>query len=383
MISRSSALTGKVGSAIAVVIIALTYLAIVSDLLRFVPSPEAAYPNVYAARTTYAPVAEVVILGIVYGLLATIGWMVAAQKRSFIPPLLCIGAEMIVVIITFVLVRDSGVRYALILVPLIVQTSTLPLRPRLIISGAIIVILIGLTLVFYSVNTLLRDFTARQLSLAVVAVFAWLLLSTERTRSEAQFLMLEMRKSNKRMRAYTNQVEGRTSELSALLTVSQTIVAALDRPRLLRKATAAFKTVVDYRHVSVYSVDGTGNLTTIPLDSWTRPEVVPQAQALALHAVVNRREAIILSEIRGDEATALRIDLLVGKRMPYVQSWLAVPLIARDRVIGVMAFEHDENSFYDAHMAELAWVFANQLASAMEHARLIETGRRAESAPET
>ncbi|MDL1901433.1 GAF domain-containing protein [Anaerolineae bacterium CFX9] len=383
MISRSSALTGRIGALLALVIIALTYLAMIADMVRFLPDSDASYPNVYAVQPRTAPVTEIIVLGAIYAVLATIGWTVSAQQRTLIPALLCIGLEFIIVVITFVLMRDSGVRYGLLLVPLIVQTSALPLKPRLVISGAVILILILMTLGFYNLNTLLRDFTARQLNLAVIAVLAWLLLSTERTRSEAQFLMLEMRKSNKRMRDYTHEVEARTSELSALLKVSQTIVSALDRPRLIRKATAAFKSVVDYRQVFIYSANEDGTFSTLPMDSYSEMAVIEPERAELLATIRNTRQALVLGDIRAEHHTAQAAAALLMKRMPFVQSWMGIPLIARDRLIGVIAFEHDESGYYDAHRAELAWVFANQLASAMEHAQLLDSARQTETSSDS
>src|SRR6185295_7642889 len=53
-------------------------------------------------------------------------------------------------------------------------------------------------------------------------------------------------------------------------------------------------------------------------------------------------------------------------------SWMGVPLIARDRVVGVLAILHREADHFTAEYAELALAFASQAAIAIENARLYE-----------
>ena len=51
-------------------------------------------------------------------------------------------------------------------------------------------------------------------------------------------------------------------------------------------------------------------------------------------------------------------------------SWLSVPLIVKGRVIGNLALDHMQPGFYTAHHAELVLALANQVAVAIENARL-------------
>jgi PAS domain S-box-containing protein len=56
----------------------------------------------------------------------------------------------------------------------------------------------------------------------------------------------------------------------------------------------------------------------------------------------------------------------------YIRCWMGVPLVVKDKVIGVINLDKAEPGFYHAEDAELALAFANQAAAAIENARLYE-----------
>ncbi len=60
----------------------------------------------------------------------------------------------------------------------------------------------------------------------------------------------------------------------------------------------------------------------------------------------------------------------------YIKSWLGVPLIVRDQVIGMFAVDHDEPNFYTEEDARLVSAFANQAAIAIDNAQLFQTTRQ-------
>jgi serine phosphatase RsbU (regulator of sigma subunit) len=55
-----------------------------------------------------------------------------------------------------------------------------------------------------------------------------------------------------------------------------------------------------------------------------------------------------------------------------IKSWMGIPLIARDKVIGLISIDHTEANAYDEDDLVLALAFANQVAMALENARLYE-----------
>ncbi|MDY7078117.1 MAG: GAF domain-containing protein [Chloroflexota bacterium] len=57
-------------------------------------------------------------------------------------------------------------------------------------------------------------------------------------------------------------------------------------------------------------------------------------------------------------------------------SWMGVPLVVKNRAIGMLTLDKVEDSFYGEKEAEIALAFANQAAIAIENARLYEATRK-------
>lgn len=55
-----------------------------------------------------------------------------------------------------------------------------------------------------------------------------------------------------------------------------------------------------------------------------------------------------------------------------IRSWMGIPLIYKDRVIGMMSFDHLEENQFSEEDCKLAQAFANQVAIALENASLYE-----------
>lgn len=67
----------------------------------------------------------------------------------------------------------------------------------------------------------------------------------------------------------------------------------------------------------------------------------------------------------------------------YIRCWLGVPLIAHERVIGLLNLDKEQVNYYQPQDAQIAEVFANHAAIAIENARLFEEARRGAQEAET
>ena len=63
------------------------------------------------------------------------------------------------------------------------------------------------------------------------------------------------------------------------------------------------------------------------------------------------------------------------------RSWLALPLIVKDELIGILVFAHTKPDRFDPAVRSLASAFANQAVIAIENARLF--GQAQEAAVKT
>ena len=174
------------------------------------------------------------------------------------------------------------------------------------------------------------------------------------------------------------RVEERTRELSSLLEISHTVASTLHLKPLLGLILDQLKLVIDYTGSSILTVEQDG---LVFLD---HRGPVPQEQLLLLHfplehlgpiwRTIASGKSILIHDVREETplAEALRATMgdLLATTFQYVCSWMAVPLILRDQVIGMLVLASSEKHAFTERHATLALAIANQAAIAIENARL-------------
>lgn len=104
--------------------------------------------------------------------------------------------------------------------------------------------------------------------------------------------------------------------------------------------------------------------TSIILDQENMPHV---------HQVLQGRQAVIIPDVHTDP----NWQILKGEE--YIHCWMGVPLVYKDRTLGLLNLNKSESSYYTPESAKLALAFANQASAAIENARLFEAERRRSS----
>jgi phosphoserine phosphatase RsbU/P len=160
--------------------------------------------------------------------------------------------------------------------------------------------------------------------------------------------------------------------LSILAELSQEISASLDLDEVLSTAAAQIKRLVDYEIFAVLLVDENLRQLYFRFAIGHRPEVVE-------HWRVPLGEGIIGAA--ASTAQAVRVGD-VGKDSRYlnaldgVRSELAVPLIARGRVVGVLDIESNQVDYFTPDQQNILTLVASRIGTAVENARLFENVRR-------
>jgi len=196
------------------------------------------------------------------------------------------------------------------------------------------------------------------------------------------------------------RADERTRELATLLEVSRQVASTLDLVPLLQVILSQVRSVLDYAAAVICFTEGPDLLRAMiysgPIPqgqvphSWSIAPARPIGTSLDLlldeaetaaptaHAreVVYSGESVIIPDVRADTplARAYRrriVQLLNGTVPEYVGTWMGVPLIYRDQVIGVMAFDHEQPGAYTEHHAGVALAVASQAAVAIANARLL------------
>jgi signal transduction histidine kinase len=102
----------------------------------------------------------------------------------------------------------------------------------------------------------------------------------------------------------------------------------------------------------------------------------PLRESGANRAVIQRREPIIIDDVRSDEPLARALRETAGEELDttygYIRAWMGVPLVVKDQVVGMLSLDHNNPGYYTDEHADLAMAFANQVAVAIDNARLYE-----------
>jgi two-component system nitrate/nitrite sensor histidine kinase NarX len=138
--------------------------------------------------------------------------------------------------------------------------------------------------------------------------------------------------------------------------------------------------VIDYTGARVWLFEG--EEMTLVADrgpqalAGRRGDRVPIGSRLLINEVVQAGQPVIVGDVQSDRSPV--VEAWRGSWQPtpadpqILRAWMGVPLIARDRVVGVLAILHREPDHFTAEHAELALAFATQAAIAIENARRYE-----------
>jgi sigma-B regulation protein RsbU (phosphoserine phosphatase) len=172
------------------------------------------------------------------------------------------------------------------------------------------------------------------------------------------------------------QKERAQSETLMVLTeVSREISSILDVEELLRRAAELVKRVIDYQIVSIMLYDEEQKVFRHRLDVKHGQRVQGKLRVAASEGIVGAaatlREPVLVPDVTADDRY-----LLVN---PETRSELAIPMLHKGKVIGVLDLESPQlNYFTEEHVQTLSILAAN-LAVSLENARLYEQVATAEA----
>ncbi len=181
------------------------------------------------------------------------------------------------------------------------------------------------------------------------------------------------------------RVEERTRELSSLLEISHTVASTLHLKPLLGLILDQLKTVVDYSGSSILAVEGE-DLVFLDDRGHASEEQLMQLHFPLTHlgplwqTMTSRESPIIIRDVREDSPLAQAFRLAVGdpRKTSFhsVRACMIVPLVLRDRVIGMLVLTASEEDAFTQHHSTLALAIATQAAIAIENAQLYEQAQQ-------
>jgi signal transduction histidine kinase len=173
------------------------------------------------------------------------------------------------------------------------------------------------------------------------------------------------------------RVADRTVELSTLLGVAQNLSATLDMPALLSMVFDQVGRLIQYDAGTIFEVLG-AEMQTLHFTGANDSPFKPGARwPLSGHhaELVRTGQPILINDVRDDSPMSAlfrktsREDWL-GDVPAHIVSWVAVPMKAGDRVIGLLTLDSARPGHFTERQAELLMAVAQQAGLALENARL-------------
>lgn len=171
------------------------------------------------------------------------------------------------------------------------------------------------------------------------------------------------------------KVRAQAETLLVLNEVSREISSILDVEELLRSAAELIKRVIDYQIVSIMLYDEEQKIFRHRLDVKHGQRVQGKLRVAATEGIVGAaatlREPVLVADVTNDPRY-----LMVN---PETRSELAIPMIYKNKVIGVLDLESPQLNYFTEEHVQTLTILAANLAVALENARLYEQVARDEA----
>jgi phosphoserine phosphatase RsbU/P len=164
--------------------------------------------------------------------------------------------------------------------------------------------------------------------------------------------------------------QGRPLELTELLTllleVSEQLSSTLDLDELMGRMASIVKRAIDYEVFAILLLNDKTQDLYIRFSSGHPEEVVRNLRVKVGEGIVGRaaatRKSVLVNDVQKDPSYI--------QSLPAVRSELAVPLVAKNRVVGVIDLEAPWPNFFNEQHQNLLELLAGRMALAVVNARL-------------
>ena len=166
-----------------------------------------------------------------------------------------------------------------------------------------------------------------------------------------------------------NELENKNVESETLRRSLANIVGTLEFTEIIDRVLEEIRRVIPYDTASVWRVEGKNQYIITGVDL---PSEIKIPGTVFVLDETNSAYQLLMGRVPYVLNNNVQEELSDFHEPPhnYVQSWLAIPLTTRGRIIGMINLDGRSQNQFTAHHAELAVTFANQLAIALDNVRL-------------
>ncbi|HEY7351505.1 MAG TPA: SpoIIE family protein phosphatase [Terriglobales bacterium] len=175
-------------------------------------------------------------------------------------------------------------------------------------------------------------------------------------------------------RLYT-RMSRQTKTLLLLNEIARELTSILNLDELLKRVGELLSRLIDFQMFSILLLDAAGETLQHRFSLRFQENIhlkhdIPVGKGV-VGAAVEQRQAVLVGDVKKDPRYI--------ETNPETRSELAVPLIYKDKVIGVLDLEHTKRNFFTEDHQRTIATLAAQIAIAIENARLYEQIARQEN----
>lgn len=189
-------------------------------------------------------------------------------------------------------------------------------------------------------------------------------LNTMAARLDETFTILESR------------IENRTRDLQAIIDVTNQVATVLDVSRLLQDVSDLTKDRFDLYHAHIYLLEDDGLILAAGAGFTGRKMVAEkrrislQSEASIVAQAARTRQGVMINDVHSSPL------FLPNPLLPRTRSELAVALVARGQVLGVLDIQSERKDNFTPEMLSIMDTLATQVAAALSNAKLYEVAER-------
>ncbi len=167
--------------------------------------------------------------------------------------------------------------------------------------------------------------------------------------------------------------------LTTLLDVSNLVSSTMEIRPLLEAILDKLGTIIKYENAKIFIVTD-GQVRIIAHRSLLesgQEDTFPLPVSIDL---LQDKKPVVIGDICSDEEIAITFRKNMERYMDTVykgvRCWMGLPMVYKNKVVGVLTLDHHEPGFYKPYHIELGTAFANQAAIEYENAKLYEDEKK-------
>ncbi len=181
---------------------------------------------------------------------------------------------------------------------------------------------------------------------------------------------------------YKDVLQHNSKLLTTLLDISNLVSSTMELRPLLEAILDKLRTIIEYNNAKIFISEGDYGRVIAHRSALTPSQESTYPLPLGRDMMLDGKP-VVIDDILSDSEPAVTFRKNMHGYMDTVfretRCWMSLPMVFKDKVIGILTLDHNETGYYKTYHVELGTAFANQAAIEYMNASLYnETAQKAD-----